>query len=574
MMQPNSSEINPISNAENSAKCQGSPLKVKIGDRFHNKKSNVYTVIDCDRLCIQLKDENRGKVTTLSRQLLKEWLVHALKYGVANGRSAREAISPKSNIDPFEHGQESILPAIAKGVIEKGGDASYFEWSPKQETQSLSGESYLYAADREKYEESFSSAKLDLSEKEDMLLLRLAAALRAKPFAILAGHSGTGKSRMVRKLAYMTCKAGGGFKALVEKNGKTLDCPGNFCMVQVKPNWHDSMDMLGYYSELSGGFKGTDFVRFICRAYAYPEVPFFLCLDEMNLAPVEQYFAEYLSAIESRRIVDSVMVTDRLVPDEAWRTKDGVPDFAGLGCETTEAKEWLEAHGLTIPRNLFVVGTVNMDETTNQFSRKVLDRAFTLEMTDADFDHFGEENAEPSFADYVGDKFAETLLNGALQARDLTGDHKLKQGQINHLNVLKTVLMDTSFVVAYRFANEYALYEDSLEKMMTLFNVTAPAINTVAGVGASSSVAGKTTVHSAVAVAKPEAFDDIVLMKLLPRINGDDHLVMKIFTGKEDGKLDSANSSSLAGILGRKGASFEKMKEIVARGGTYLSFWP
>ena len=372
----------------------------------------------------------------------------------------------------------------------------------------------------------------------------------------------------------MTCKAGGGFKALFEKDGNPLACPGNFCMVQVKPNWHDSADLLGYYSELSGGFKGTEFVRFLCRAYAYPEVPFFVCLDEMNLAPVEQYFAEYLSAIESRRMVGSVMVTDRLLPDETWRTKDGTLDFAGLGCETTEATNWLEAYGLTIPRNLFVVGTVNMDETTNQFSRKVLDRAFTIEMTNADFDHFGEKNAEPSFEDYAGDDFADALLGGVLQASNLTADHKLKQEQINNLNALKAVLKDTSFVVAYRFANEYALYEDSLAKMMALFHVVPPTDTHVAEDEVASPETGKMPTTSTSEAVKPEAFDDIILMKLLPRINGDDHVVLKIFTGKEDGKLENASKNSLAGILGGNGVSFKKMKEIVARSGTYLSFWP
>ncbi len=577
MMQPNSPETNPSPEAGNIANCTDAPLKVKIGDQFHNKKDNRFTIVDYDRLCVQLRDDNRGKITTLSRQLLKEWIEHIRKHGFKNGRTTRNEISPNSNIDPIEHGQESILPAIAVGVIEKGGDESYFEWSPQHDSQALPTPPGLHAANREKFAESTtnSNVKLNLSGNEaDVSLLRLAAALRTKPFAILAGHSGTGKSRLVRKLAFMTCKAGGGFKALLEKDGNELACPGNFCMVQVKPNWHDSTDLFGYYSELSGGFKGTDFVRFLCRAYAYPEVPFFVCLDEMNLAPVEQYFAEYLSAIESRRLVGSTMVTDRLLPDEAWKTKDGVSDFAGLGCETTEAKAWLEEHGLTIPRNLFVVGTVNMDETTNQFSRKVLDRAFTLEMTDADFDHFGAENAEPSFNDYAGDDFAKALLNGRLQASDLTPDHKLKKGQVDNLNALKSVLKDTAFVVAYRFANEYALYEDSLEMMLAQFATSPPAVSVAVGDAASSEAEGKSSLSTQDAV-KPDAFDDIVLMKLLPRINGEDRLVLKIFTGKEDGKLDSAGkTNSLAGILGGKGASFEKMKEIVARGGTYLSFWP
>ena len=456
--------------------------------------------------------------------------------------------------------------------------------------------------------------KVNLSNAEDVVLLRLAAALRAKPFAILAGHSGTGKSRMVRKLAYMTC-AKGGYKALLEgADGKPAATPGNFCMVQVKPNWHDSTDLLGYYSEIGSAFRTTDFVKFICKAYAYPDVPFFVCLDEMNLAPVEQYFAEYLSAIESRKVKDDAefldgngdektgpkVITDTLLDKSVWKSA------SDLGCEFTQSAYWVEKHGLTIPRNLFVVGTVNMDESTNQFSRKVLDRAFTLEMTDADFEHFGEQSPEPSYTDYAGDKFVEELLAGKLFASDLTADHKLKSHQVTNLNKLKPILADTSFVVAYRFANEYALYEDALEKMLSQFDSSTGAGGASAGTsagsgeapaadGATQSATGADGAEQPAAAdgtqqsgaegagnsqwaaspsAKPEAFDDMILMKLLPRITGDAELVLKIFAGDENAKLDDANVKGLAGLLEKKGASFKKMKEIVKRGGTSLTFWP
>lgn len=446
--------------------------------------------------------------------------------------------------------------------------------------------------------------KVDFGNAEDVVLLRLAAALRAKPFAILAGHSGTGKSRMVRKLAYMTC-AKGGYKALLEgADGKPAATPGNFCMVQVKPNWHDSTDLLGYYSEIGSAFRTTDFVKFICKAYAYPDVPFFVCLDEMNLAPVEQYFAEYLSAIESRKVKDdaefldgngdektgSKVITDTLLDKSVWKSA------SDLGCEFTQSAYWVEKHGLTIPRNLFVVGTVNMDESTNQFSRKVLDRAFTLEMTDADFEHFGEQSPEPSYTDYAGDDFVEELLAGKLFASDLTADHKLKPTQVSNLNKLKPILADTSFVVAYRFANEYALYEDALEKMLLQFDSStgaggasagtssgaaeAPAVDVAAqpagadGTQQSGAEGAGNSQWGASPSAKPEAFDDIILMKLLPRIIGDAELVLKIFAGDESAKLDDANVKGLAGLLEKKGASFKKMKEIVKRGGTSLTFWP
>ena len=120
-------------------------------------------------------------------------------------------------------------------------------------------------------------------------------AIKSKPFLLLAGISGTGKSRIVRELA----------RACWEKDSEEYKAqkPKNFQMVQVKPNWHDSSDLLGYVSRVSGKaeFVAGDFLKFIAKAWENIDTPYFLCLDEMNLAPVEQYFAEYLSVIESRK---------------------------------------------------------------------------------------------------------------------------------------------------------------------------------------------------------------------------------------------------------------------------------
>ena len=120
-------------------------------------------------------------------------------------------------------------------------------------------------------------------------------AIKSKPFLLLAGISGTGKSRIVRELA-RACWDEGTDKYKAQK-------PKNFQMVQVKPNWHDSSDLIGYVSRVSGKaeFVAGEFLKFIAKAWENTETPYFLCLDEMNLAPVEQYFAEYLSVIESRK---------------------------------------------------------------------------------------------------------------------------------------------------------------------------------------------------------------------------------------------------------------------------------
>lgn len=133
-------------------------------------------------------------------------------------------------------------------------------------------------------------------------------AIKSKPFLLLAGISGTGKSRIVRELARACWDE--------DSDGYEAQKPKNFQMVQVKPNWHDSSDLIGYVSRVSGKaeFVAGDFLKFIAKAWEDTETPYFLCLDEMNLAPVEQYFAEYLSVIESRKSnEDGTVTTDPIV---------------------------------------------------------------------------------------------------------------------------------------------------------------------------------------------------------------------------------------------------------------------
>ena len=129
--------------------------------------------------------------------------------------------------------------------------------------------------------------------------------IKTKPFIILAGLSGTGKSRLVRTLAYK-------YDNIETDKLNEIHPPSNFHIIKVRPNWHDSSDLLGYESRISGKerFIVTDFIRFLVKAMQHPNTPFFLCLDEMNLAPVEQYFAEYLSVLESRRVNNELFNQD------------------------------------------------------------------------------------------------------------------------------------------------------------------------------------------------------------------------------------------------------------------------
>lgn len=377
--------------------------------------------------------------------------------------------------------------------------------------------------------------KLSDAVKDDDMLQRLMAALRTKPFAILAGHSGTGKSQLVRRLAYMTCN-----DEELLKEAEKSNAPGNYCMVQVKPNWHDSTDLLGYYTEMNGGkYHTTPFVEFICKAYAYPETPFFVCLDEMNLAPVEQYFAEFLSAIESYS--EKTKLTDRLITEKAS------PEEICGETKLTESREAVKEHGLTIPRNLFVVGTVNVDETTCQFSRKVLDRAMTILMTAVSFKSMTKAN-DPSKEECLDIDGINFFLERPTQTA-------LKQGQMDKLDEIQKQVGDSPFAIAYRFANEYALYQSAYQMLK--------------GQALTDDGEGGKMPNPDDEASQKTAIDHAVLMKLLPRIHGVRSEMEVLFNGSEGEKKKDGLIKILA-----EGQSVEMMKQILARPGEYLSFWP
>ena len=274
---------------------------------------------------------------------------------------------------------------------------------------------------------------------------RYLAALRTKPFMLLAGISGTGKSRIAREIA-KACWP-------MDSVQRTKQVPDNFCMIQVKPNWHDSTELLGYVSRIGEEphYITGDFLPFIAKAWENPNVPFILCLDEMNLAPVEQYFAEYLSVIESRKAKDGIITTDPIIR----KNKDDW--FRVLTAELTtddELRNQFLEEGITIPQNLFVIGTVNMDETTFSFSRKVLDRAMTIEMNEVNLQG-GLDNSSTNSLGYIGN----SIIGESAEGKDVYADNKaLCDDVIAYLEEVNDKLEGTPFKIAYRTRNEFLMY--------------------------------------------------------------------------------------------------------------------
>ena len=219
----------------------------------------------------------------------------------------------------------------------------------------------------------------------------------------------------------------------------------------------------------------------------------------MNLAPVEQYFAEFLSAIESRSMENDEYETDPIIKPfkdfgeevctQMLNHLIGKVDAANAVPGSLEAKlvERFKTKGLTLPKNLLVLGTVNMDETTFSFSRKVLDRAMSIIMNDVEYDKFftGEtENDMAEFDDTTKELLIDRPIRG-LEAED-NGADKVEE----YLSAINTKLEETPFKLGYRAANEALLYVSAAH-------------------------------HFDSGISVETALDEFTLMKILSRIEGD-----------------------------------------------------
>lgn len=372
-------------------------------------------------------------------------------------------------------------------------------------------------------------------------------AIKSKPFLLLAGISGTGKSRIVRELA----------RACWEESSEEYKAqnPKNFEMVQVKPNWHDSSELIGYVSRVSGSpvFVAGDFLKFVAKAWENPEVPYFLCLDEMNLAPVEQYFAEYLSVVESRKADDNgVITTDSILKkcEEQWYF-----DLTAQLTRDDEVRARFNKDGIAIPQNLIVVGTVNMDETTFSFSRKVLDRAMTIEMNEVDLYGGLDDRHEK-----IGKLEAGNLIGTAVEGVDVYRENKeVCDTALKYLQAINLNLEGTPFKVAYRTRNEFLLYvvnnlpynKDSKGNALSQDYVIARAL------------------------------DEITNMKILSRVEGDETKVSASFLDGLENTIKTGLVTVCSNLFeegeGKKAyvsvslAKLTEMKKRLTSG--YTSFW-
>lgn len=283
---------------------------------------------------------------------------------------------------------------------------------------------------------------------DNSLIENFYLSLKSKPFVILAGTSGTGKTRLVKLFA--------------EAIG------AEYKMVSVRPDWSDGSDLFGH-TDLNGRFIDGPICDAFDRAIAEPTRPVLLCLDEMNLARVEYYLSDFLSVIESReRNAEGKIVTDPIA-----QYKNG------------------------IPANLYIVGTVNMDETTFPFSKKVLDRANTIEFSFVDllpeFDAL-DAGAKPLQLpnEFLGTEYL-------VLARDCGEEKDFVMQVCEELQKVNIILRKANAHVGYRVRDEIVFYMLNNKKADGLLSFD-------------------------------KAFDNEIMQKILPRIQGSEAAIKDLLT--------------------------------------------
>ena len=302
------------------------------------------------------------------------------------------------------------------------------------------------------------------------------AAIRTKPFVILAGVSGTGKSRLPSLVADIT--------------------GGKAALLPVRPDWTDSSEVLGYLG-LEQTFHVGPLLQLAHNASRDPERHYVCIVDEMNLARVEHYFAEVLSRMEDRR----------RHPAGGYETK---PLWSGQTLLANDFRDWA---AVGLPPNLAIVGTVNMDESAHGFSRKVLDRAFTLELSDVDLTRWGRATSTPSsIARWpVSAWFSRATRLGELQR--LTEDESsLVERTIEVLTTINAFLSQAQLQVGYRTRDEVALFVLHANELAPLF-VTSDGV-------------------------KVDPLDLALHMKVLPRLAGGSNAIRSVIIGLLSWSLD------------------------------------
>jgi len=282
------------------------------------------------------------------------------------------------------------------------------------------------------------------------ILTRYFLSLKTKPFVILTGISGTGKTKIAQVFAEYMCQDEKTPEERIQR----------YAFVPVRPDWMDNKGLLGYYNLLDQKYHATPVLRLLLNAEEHPEKPYFIILDEMNLAKVEQYFSDFLSIMESRTA--------------------GSPQ--GEPLELHAASDAETPDGLSIPKrvhipsNVYFTGTVNVDESTYMFSPKVLDRANVIEFNDLDLESYEKGIVKSdSFVLKKQDVRRKLLLAEGetpyCSKADFMKTLKTTPTARDYLSEISEIFHPYNLHFGYRVVNEISRYILSTHEMVQNFNL-------------------------------------------------------------------------------------------------------
>lgn len=285
--------------------------------------------------------------------------VEPIVYGIENTDAPVVVIQPVQTMQqPVPVGQ--IRSIIGRSLVNGGNELTEEEFS---QITALMGPPVIKETDLLDHVKAYISARGYYFDDETIHNYHIS--LKTRPFVILAGLSGTGKS----KLSQLYAEALGHST----KNDRYL-------RVAVRPSWNDDRYLLGYLNTVTGDYVAEPALDFLVEAERDRGNLYFFCLDEMNLAHVEYYFSQFLSALEEEE------TADRRIP---LFSRSLAEVIASQGKEIPYERE------VIVSPNLLFTGTINVDETTQPLSDKVIDRANTIEFFDVDLEKVPSRRPTP-----------------------------------------------------------------------------------------------------------------------------------------------------------------------------------
>lgn len=429
-------------------------------------------------------NESKWRLSPQQVQIIRRYL------GEANGEHATNlakvmnlAISLVEELGTFSLEEFITVFISAMGLEEEWGSVTQenrsrfmLSWLEELQYVKKTGEQYIFQVDEEvepldtmTVSERLSYIKTYIRNKgfhfPHELIENLYLSLKTKPFVILAGVSGTGKTKLVKLFA--------------EALG-ALSHNQQFTLIPVRPDWSDPSDLIGY-KDLSGAFRPGRLAEVLVEASqeSNRHKPYFICLDEMNLARVEHYFSDLLSIIETQEWQGDGIVTMPLINKDTLATDDQ-PIYGNL----------------SLPDNVYLIGTVNMDETTHPFSKKVLDRANTIEFNYINLEQFPDQ-AGLSGETKTAQASNAFLRSEYLQLIDAYGDYQALVKQVTaKLVKVNSILEQIHSHVGFRIRDAVCFYLIYNERFSLM--------------------------------SEDDAFDLQLLQKILPRVQGSSSSVKRV----------------------------------------------